>query len=95
MKVALGSDAGSQSWDLSQAGEFQPLQTHAGMPAMEAIQSGTHVATSLLGQEEKLGSIRPGMLADIVAIKGDPLQDIGALTNFDFVMKNGVEISLH
>ena len=62
----------------------------AGMPAMEAIVSATKGGASLLRIYEKVGSINSGKLADIVAVKGDPLKDITILESIDFVMKDGV-----
>ena len=59
------------------------------MPAMAAIQSATVNAARLLRQEGQLGAIAPGRWADIVAVKGDPLADIGLMEKIDFVMKAG------
>jgi len=56
---------------------------------MDAIKAGTSVAAELLGQSAEIGHLAPGMLADIVAVRGDPLQDITALQNVMFVMKDG------
>ena len=53
------------------------------------VQAGTSVAAELLGQSDKIGQLAPGMLADIVAVQGDPLQDITLLQKVIFVMKNG------
>jgi imidazolonepropionase-like amidohydrolase len=62
----------------------------AGMPALEAIRSATLNAASLLGQSNRLGAVEPGFAADIVAVSGDPLQDISLLQKVRFVMKEGV-----
>jgi imidazolonepropionase-like amidohydrolase len=61
-----------------------------GMSPMAAIQSATVVAAQLLDQRRDLGSIEPGRFADIVAVAGDPLKDIGELERVTFVMKGGV-----
>ena len=61
----------------------------SGMPAMEAIQSATVTAAELLSEEANLGSISPGKLADIIAVAGNPLEDISLLGNVAFVMKDG------
>jgi imidazolonepropionase-like amidohydrolase len=57
---------------------------------MDAIKAGTSVAAELLGQSDAIGHLAPGMLADIVAVPGDPLQDITVLQKVMFVMKDGV-----
>lgn len=61
----------------------------AGMPAMEAIQSATLTSAGLLGVEEDLGSIQTGKLADIIAVSGNPVEDISRLQQVEFVMKEG------
>ena len=61
-----------------------------GMTPMEAIQAATLTASQLLRQEKSLGSIEPGRFADIVAVKGDPLENISLMKKIDFVMKGGV-----
>ena len=59
------------------------------MPPMEAIQSATVTTAELLGVQDELGGIVPGKLADIIAVDGDPLEDISVLQNVSFVMKDG------
>ena len=61
----------------------------AGMPAMEAIQAATMTTAKLLKIEDELGSISEGKLADIIAVNGDPLEDISILGQVSFVMKAG------
>jgi imidazolonepropionase-like amidohydrolase len=61
----------------------------AGMPPMKAIQAATLEAARLLRAESDLGSVEKGMLADLVAVKRDPLADIAALSDVAFVMKGG------
>ena len=89
LKIALGTDAGSIPWSVNQAKEFEFLVKKAGFSAMDAIKAGTSVAAELLGQSATIGHLAPGMLADIVAVPGDPLQDITALQRVVFVMKDG------
>ena len=64
----------------------------AGMPAMAAIQSATIFAADLSGTTETLGSLEPGKLADVIAVVGNPLQDITVMGDVGFVMKDGVII---
>ena len=89
LKIALGSDLGSSPWSVNQAREFELLVKKAGFSPMEAIKAGTAVAAELLGQSAAIGHLAPGMLADIVAVSGDPLQDIATLQKVMFVMKDG------
>jgi imidazolonepropionase-like amidohydrolase len=89
LKVALGTDAGSFPWSVNQAKEFEFLVKKAGFTPMDAIKAGTSVAAELLGQSAAIGHLAPGMFADIVAVPGDPLQDITALQKVMFVMKDG------
>ncbi len=92
LKVALGTDAGSFPWSVNEAREFEFLVKKAGFSPMDAIKAGTSVAAELLGQSASIGHLAPGMLADIVAVPGDPLQDITELQKVMFVMKDGVVI---
>ena len=94
LKIALGTDAGSYPWSVNQAKEFELLVTKAGFSPMDAIKAGTSVAAELLGQSDKIGHLAPGMYADIVAVSGNPLEDVTALQHVVFVMKNG-EIFRH
>jgi imidazolonepropionase-like amidohydrolase len=92
VRVALGTDTGSMPWDVNQAREFEFLVRKAGFPPMDAIKAGTSVAAELIGQSARIGVLKPGMLADIVAVAGDPLEDVTTLQRVVFVMKDGVII---
>jgi imidazolonepropionase-like amidohydrolase len=87
VKIAFGTDAGVFKHGMN-AKEFAYM-VEAGMPPMEAIQSATLKTAQLLGIEDKLGTIREGKLADIIAVKGNPLKDINAMLDVTFVMKDG------
>jgi imidazolonepropionase-like amidohydrolase len=87
VKIAFGTDSGVSAHG-DNAQEFE-LMVEAGMTPMQAIQSATLVAAELLSEQENLGQIAPGMFADIIAIDGDPLEDIALLQNVSFVMKDG------
>ncbi len=90
VKIALGTDVGGFPWtEINQAREFEYYVAY-GMTPMQAIKAGTSVAAELLGQERNLGAIAPGLFADLVAVAGDPLQDITELQRVAFVMKGGV-----
>ncbi len=89
VKIALGTDVGGFPWtEINQAKEFE-YYVQYGMTPMQAIQSGTSVAAALLGQEQNIGAIAPGLYADLVAVAGDPLRDITELQRVKFVMKGG------
>ena len=60
-----------------------------GMSEMDAIRSATVVTAELFGIAAEAGTLEPGKLADLVAVSGDPLADISALRDIDFVMKSG------
>lgn len=59
------------------------------MTPMQAIQSATVRAAELLGKRGELGVVAPGAYADLIAVAGDPLKDVGILKNVQFVMKDG------
>ncbi|MGH7541131.1 MAG: amidohydrolase family protein [Gemmatimonadota bacterium] len=86
--IALGTDAGVFPHGLN-AGEFA-LLVDAGMTPMQAILAATREAAALLGRQHDLGAVAPGYVADLVAVRGDPLADVTRLERVDFVMKDGV-----
>jgi imidazolonepropionase-like amidohydrolase len=87
-KIAFGTDAGGYAWTENQANEFCYMFRY-GMTPMQAIRSATVVAAELLRSEGDLGAVEPGKCADILAVSGDPLQDVAELERVTFVMKNG------
>jgi len=87
VKIAFGTDSGVSAHG-DNAREFK-LMVDAGMSEIEAIRSATVYAAELLGESENLGSLEVGKFADIVAVKGNPLEDITLLENIGFVMKDG------
>ncbi len=88
VKIAFGTDAGvyphGENWK-----EFLYM-TEAGMPPMEAIQSATMGGAMLLGMEDELGSVEAGKRADIIAVEGNPIENIAQMKQVRFVMKDGV-----
>ncbi|RSK36164.1 amidohydrolase family protein [Hymenobacter metallilatus] len=87
VKIAFGTDASVYRHGVN-ALEFQYM-VEAGMPAYEALRSATVAAAELLGQTSNLGTLEPGKLADVVAVEGDPTQDITVMQRVRFVMKQG------
>lgn len=88
VKIAFGTDSGVFLHG-DNGGEFR-LLVDAGMPAAQALRAATVDAAELLGESDALGSISAGKFADIIAVDGNPLDDIGAMENVGFVMKGGV-----
>jgi imidazolonepropionase-like amidohydrolase len=88
MKIAFGTDMGGIPWSQPIAQEFDYM-VKFGMPPMEAIKSATSRAAELLEMKGELGVIAPGAYADVIAVAGDPLTNISALKDVNFVMKDG------
>ena len=88
VKIAFGTDSGVSPHGQN-AHEFE-LMVAGGMPAMKAIQSATLQAARLLKIEDRLGTIEVNKIADIVAVQGDPLENISLMKSVAFVMKEGV-----
>jgi len=87
VKIAFGTDSGvyPHGWNAKQFA----YQVKYGQTPMQAIQSATINAADLIGVAEQIGSIRPGKLADLIAVPGNPLEDITQLERVSFVMKDG------
>ena len=88
VKIALGTDAGVMRHGTN-GREFELMVRYGGMAPMQAIVAGTLSGATLLGRDHDVGTVAVGKLADLVAVKGDPLQDIAVLQRVDFVMKGG------
>jgi imidazolonepropionase-like amidohydrolase len=88
VRVALGTDAGVYPHGLN-GGEFWSM-VQLGLSPVQALEAGSINAAELMGWSDRIGAIRPGLFADIVAVKGDPLTDIRLLRHVQFVMKSGV-----
>ena len=87
VKLSFGTDAGV--CDYGTAGKQFAFMVKYGMTPMQAIQAATSSAADLLGRTDQIGSVKAGKFADLVAITGDPLKDVGLLENVQFVMKDG------
>ena len=92
VKVAFGSDeyynAPGRTRGQSSLLTLQAYQ-EAGMPPLEVLRAATINSATLLGWGDRIGSIEPGKLADIIAVDGDPLKDVKDLQRVRFVMKGG------
>jgi imidazolonepropionase-like amidohydrolase len=87
VKIALGTDAGVMRHGTN--GREFGLMVRYGMTPMQAIVAGTSGGATLLGLEREIGTIAVGKRADIVAVSGNPLDNIQILQNVQFVMKDG------
>ncbi len=87
VKIAFGTDAGTFTHGTN-AKEFE-LMVKFGMAPKDAIYSATISTAELFGIGQDVGTLEPGKLADLIAVKGNPLQDISVLKDIDFVMKSG------
>ena len=87
VRIASGSDAGD--FPHGGAGRELELLVEYGMTPIEAIRAATLRGAELLGWQDRIGALGRGMLADVVAVDGDPKADISAVRRVRFVMKGG------
>ena len=87
VKIAFGTDAGV--FPHGYAGRQFAYYVNHGLSSMAAIQSATVWAAELMGWQDRIGGMEPGLFADLVAVKGDPIKDVTLLENVDWVMKAG------
>ena len=90
VSIAYGTDSGvyPHAW----VGKQFAYMVRYGMTPMEAIRSATVIAADLMGWRDRVGSVAPGRFADLVAVTGDPLEDISLLEAIPFVMKGGTVV---
>jgi imidazolonepropionase-like amidohydrolase len=88
VKMPMGTDAVAGAHGHN-AREIVTRVTEGGQAPMDAIVGATSLAAESMGLGQQIGSLAPGLQADLVAVKGNPLQDIGAVRQVLFVMKNG------
>ncbi len=88
VKMAFGTDA-SVYPNGENAQQFPLMITFGGMTPMQVLQAATINAATLIGWQDRLGSIEPGKSADLVAVEGDGLADVGHFAHVAFVMKSG------
>jgi imidazolonepropionase-like amidohydrolase len=87
VRIAYGTDSGvyPHGWNARQL----PYMVRHGMTPMAALRSATVVAAELLGWQDRVGALAPGRLADVIAVPGDPLEDLELLAEVPFVMQGG------
>ena len=89
MKISFGSGVDGNPYPHgTQANEFEAMVKH-GMTPLQAIYSSTRTAAEMMGLGNQIGSVEKGKYADLIAVSGDPLQDITELQRVKFVMKGG------
>jgi imidazolonepropionase-like amidohydrolase len=93
VKIAFGTDAAVYPHG-ENAHEFE-LMVQAGMPPMFALQAATVGAAQLLKHDKELGSVAKDKSADVIAVPGDPIANIGLMKQVSFVMKQGVVFKLN
>lgn len=90
--IVFGSDAGVYPHGIAPI-QF-PIMVREGMTPMEVIQSATSVAARYLGWADRVGAITPGLFGDLIAVRGDPLDDIAILQDVPVVIKGGLVFKL-
>jgi imidazolonepropionase-like amidohydrolase len=88
-RVALGNDYGNQDTEPGMPLREMQFLLQAGLPPMEVLQAGTVWAATVCGHGNELGTLAPGMLADVIVVDGDPLQDMQSMSRVVLVIKNG------
>ena len=88
VKIAYGTDSGVYPHEFS--ARQLPYMVRYGMTPMQAIRSATLSAAELMGWEDRVGSLAAGKYADVIAVEGDALADLGRFARVAFVMKGGV-----
>ena len=88
--LLMGSDGGGRPGPIDDLGHGIQLHVKAGVPVLEAIASATGLAAKWMRVADVTGSLVAGLEADVIAVDGDPLQDITSLSRVDFVMRGGI-----
>lgn len=87
VRIAYGTDSGV--YPHGQNARQLPYMVRYGMTPVQAIRSATVVVAKLMGWEDRIGSITPGLIADIIAVEKEALDDLSSFSDVAFVMKGG------
>jgi imidazolonepropionase-like amidohydrolase len=87
VKIAFGTDAGIYPHGMN--AKNLAFHVRFGQTPIEAIRSVTLASAELMGWDDRVGSIAPGRYADLIAVDGDPIDDVTVLEDVPFVMKGG------
>jgi imidazolonepropionase-like amidohydrolase len=87
VRIAFGTDSGVYPHGMN--AKNLAFHVRFGQTPMDAIRSATVVSAELLGWDDRVGSLRPGRYADLIAVDGDPIDDVTLLEDIPFVMKGG------
>jgi imidazolonepropionase-like amidohydrolase len=90
VRLAYGTDSGVYPHGLN--ARQLPYLVRYGMTSAEAVRSATVVAAELMGWGDRVGRLAPGLAADLIAVAGDPLADVGVLSDVPIVMKGGIVV---
>lgn len=90
VRIAFGTDSGIYPHGMN--AKNLAFHVRFGQTPIEAIRSATIVSAELMGWEDRVGSLRPGRYADVIAVDGDPLDDVTVLEDVPFVMKGGAVV---
>jgi imidazolonepropionase-like amidohydrolase len=90
VRIGMGTDfEGSPLFPHGENGMELELMVEGGMPEADVIVAATATNAAILGLDQKLGTVEAGKIADLIAVPGNPLEQISVLRQVDFVMKEG------